>query len=202
MKPLFIVFDGIDGNGKSTQAKLLKQWLEAKGIKVFATSEPSKSEYGKHIEELLRKKEAASISREKWLELFTLDRNENLKEIRTALQEGKTVICDRYYYSTLAYQLDEEEWQSYAANFLQPDIAFILDVSAEVGLERTKAKYKATREKRTYFEKLKILKQARKKFLLLPHYLRDNIKIMDGARPIIAIAADIRKEIALFLNQS
>lgn len=200
MKALFIVFDGIDGNGKSTQAFLLKEWLEGKGIKVFATSEPSTSEHGKLIERLLRKKEAASISRKKWIELFTADRLENLKEIRAALQRGMTVVCDRYYYSTLAYQLDEQEWQSYALQFLRPDIAFILDVPAEIALERTKTKYKLTGEKKAYFEKLKILKKARKKFLLLPNYLGDNIKIIDGNKAIETISKDIKKEITLLMK--
>jgi len=199
MKPLFIVFDGIDGNGKSTQANKLKEWLEAKGIAVFATSEPSHSEYGKQIDELLRKKDAAKVPEKKWIELFTLDRVENLKEIGDALKNGKTVICDRYYYSTLAYQLGENEWQSYAAQFLMPDVTFILDVPAETGIERTKEKYELTGEKKAYFEKLEILKKVRKKFLILPRYLKDNIKIIDSARPVDAVFEDIKKEASLLV---
>jgi dTMP kinase len=198
-KPLFIVFDGIDGNGKSTQANLLREWLEKQGLEVFPTSEPSQSEYGKQIDELLRKKDAAKVSREKWIELFTQDRTENLKEIRGALQEGKIIICDRYYYSTLAYQLDEEEWQAYISRFLMPDITIILDVPAETGLERTKEKYELTGEKKAYFEKLNVLKKARKKFLMLPRYLKDNIKIIDSSKPIETVSESIRKEITLLL---
>jgi dTMP kinase len=200
MKPLFIVFDGIDGDGKSTQSLLLKEWLEAKGLEVFMTSEPSKSEQGQIINDLLRKKQAASIPKEKWLELFTADRAENVREIRAALQEGKIVICDRYYYSTLAYQLNEEEWQAYASQFLQPDITFVLDVPAETGMERTKAKYEITGEKKAFFEKLEILRGARKKFLVMPRFLKDNIKIVDSTGPIKAVAEDIKKEIMLLLK--
>jgi len=200
MKPLLIVFDGIDGNGKSTQAALLKEWLEARGLKVFTTSEPSKSEYGQRIDELLRKKQASSLPKERWIELFTQDRNENIKEIRAALQENSIVICDRYYYSTLAYQLDEEQWQSYAEQFLKPDMAFIIDVPVDLALERTKEKYRRTGERRAYFERPEILRKVRQKFLLLPRYLKDNIKIINGDRPISVVSKDIKKEVMLILE--
>ncbi|MEM4152572.1 MAG: dTMP kinase [Candidatus Pacearchaeota archaeon] len=199
-KPIFIVFDGIDGNGKTTQVQLLKEYLEKKGFEIFLTSEPSKGEYGQKIENILRRKEAAHLSREKWLELFTLDRKENVHEIIGALKEGKIVICDRYYYSTLAYQLPEETWQSYASKFLKPNIAFIIDVPAEIALKRLEEKYKITGEKKAFFEKLRILKEVRKKFLLLPNYLNDNIKIIEGNRTVKAIFEDIKKEIDLLLK--
>jgi dTMP kinase len=200
MKPLFIVFDGIDGSGKTTQINLLKEYLEKKGCDIFITSEPSKGENGKKIEDILRRRAASEISKEKWLDLFTLDRKENVREIIGALKEGKTVLCDRYYYSTLAYQLNEEEWQSYVQKFIKPDLIFILDVSSEVGLKRVKEKYEQSGEKRTYFEKQKILKDVRKKFLLLPNYLNENIKIIEGNRKIQDIFEDIRKEIDLKLR--
>lgn len=196
VQPLFIVFDGIDGDGKSTQVQLLKEYLERKGFEVFTTSEPSESEYGKKIENILKRREAAKISREKWIELFTLDRKEHIHEIMGALKEGKIVISDRYYYSTLAYQLNEEEWQAYASKFLlKPNIVFIIDVPAEIAMQRLKERYKKEGEKKAYFEKLKILKEVRKKFLLIPNYLNDNIKIIDGNRPIKTIFEDIKKEI-------
>jgi dTMP kinase len=193
-RPLFIVFDGIDGNGKSTQARLLKEYLEKRGFEVFETHEPSHGEYGQQIENLLRKREAASLTKQKWLELFTLDRKDNIREILGALQEGKMIICDRYYYSTLAYQLDEQEWQYYASEFLKPDIVFILDIDPKIAIERLKEKYKITGEKKAFFEKLNILTLVRKKFLLLPQYLSDNIKIIQGDRQVKMIAEEIRKE--------
>ncbi|MGB9708310.1 MAG: dTMP kinase [Candidatus Pacearchaeota archaeon] len=199
---IFIVLDGIDGNGKSTQAQLLKEHLERKGYDVFMTSEPSKGEHGQKIENILRRKEAASLPREKWLELFTLDRKENVHEIIGALREGKMVICDRYYYSTLAYQLKEEEWQSYASKFLKPDIVFILDVDAETAVERLKEKYKLSGEKKGFFEKIRVLKEVRKKFLLIPNYLNDTIKIIDGSRTVKMVFEDIKKEIDILLKSS
>lgn len=148
---LFIVIDGIDGSGKTTLALMLKKHLESKGKQVFYTSEPSDSEYGKEIETLLRKKQASSVTKEKWLELFTLDRKENMKKIKTALDENKIVISDRYYYSTLAYQLEEQEWQSYAQQFIVPNIVFILDCNVDIALERVNQKYSLTGEKKSFF---------------------------------------------------
>ena len=197
---IFIVFDGIDGNGKSTQAQLLREHLERKGFEVFSTAEPSKGEYGQKIDNILRRKEAASLTKEKWLDLFTLDRKDNVHEIIGALRNGQMVICDRYYYSTLAYQLKEEEWQGYASKFLKPNIVFILDLPVEVAIERLKEKYKITGEKKGFFEKMRILKEVRKKFLLIPNYLNDNIKIIDSNRTVKTISEDIKKEIALLLR--
>ena len=199
-KGIFIVFDGIDGNGKTTQVNLLKKYLERK-YDVFLISTPSEGEYGKKIDNLLRRKEAARISKEKWLELFELDTKDVVRKINSILKEGKIVICDRYYYSTLAYQLNEEKWQNYASQFLLPDIAFILDLPANIALERIKEKYKISKEKRSYFEKLEILRKVRKKFLLLPNYLKDNIKIIEGNRKIEVIAKDIKKEITILLSK-
>ncbi|UZE93955.1 MAG: dTMP kinase [Candidatus Pacearchaeota archaeon] len=199
-KNIFIVFDGIDGNGKSAQVEILKKYLEKLGFDVFLISEPSEGEYGKKIENLLRRKEAARVSKEKWLELFRLDTKDVVRNIKTALEERKIVICDRYYYSTLAYQLDEEEWQEYTKEFLMPTITFIIDVPADIALERVKEKYEITKEKRSYFEKLKILRKTRKKFLLLPNYLKDNIKIIEGNRPIQTVAKDIKKEIDILMK--
>lgn len=200
-KALFIVLDGIDGNGKTTQINILKEYLTKKGFEVFSISEPSEGEYGEKIENLLRRKDAARISKRKWLELFRLDTNDVIKKIKAALQENKIVLCDRYYYSTLCYQLEEEEWQEYVSQFMSPTIAIIIDVPADVAIERIKEKYEITKEKRAYFEKMDILRRARKKFLLLPTYLKDNIRIIDGNRPIQAVAKDIKKEIDLLLKK-
>lgn len=199
-KKLFVVFDGIDGNGKTTQIKLFKEYLEKQGFSVFLISQPYEGESGKKIANLLRRKEAVRIKKEKWLELFKFDTKEVIKKIKTALDEEKIVICDRYYYSTLAYHLEEEQWQDYASQFLIPDIIFIIDTPVNVALKRVKEKYKATKEKRSYFEKPQILRKTRKKFLLLPNYLKDNLKIIDGNRSIQTVAKDIKKEIILIIK--
>jgi dTMP kinase len=100
---LFIVFEGIDGTGKSTQLHLLAEKLRQLNYAVVATREPTNGPYGKKIRELFV--DRGVVSREEELELFIADRDQHVKEtIAPALEDGCVVICDRYYLSTLAYQ--------------------------------------------------------------------------------------------------
>ncbi|MCS7134607.1 MAG: dTMP kinase [Candidatus Pacearchaeota archaeon] len=196
-KPLFIVLEGIDGNGKTTQATLLKNWLEKKGKKVFLTSEPSSSKYGKRIKILVRGK--SKISKKVWTKLFTLDRKEHEKKIKTALKEKKIVICDRYVYSTMAYQLNKKEWKSYAKQFIKPDVVFILDVPVSIAIKRIERRCKEKGEEKKYFEKKIFLKKVRKKFLEIKKFLDNNIKIIDASSSIGEIFENIKKEVKKLL---
>ncbi len=199
MKNLFIVFDGIDGDGKTTQALLLKEYLERKGYFVNYTSEPTNNESGKMISNLLRQKTANRIKKEKWFELFNEDNKEHQKTIKSSLEGNNTVICDRYFYSTLAYQLEEKEWQNYSSQFIKPDIVFILDLPVTVAIGRIKQKYEKTKEKKSCFEKSVLLNKVRKKFLILPNFLNHPIKIIDSNRSEKEIFKDIEKEIKLLI---
>ena len=195
---IFIVFDGIDGDGKTTQVSLLKEYLEKKGV-VFITSEPTESEYGKKINNIIRQRLASRTKKETWIELFTKDSEEHQKIIQQNLDDKKIVICDRYIYSTLAYQFEEKEWQDYSSKFIKPDIIFILDLSADTALKRVKEKYEKTKEKKAYFEKIEVLRKVRKQFLALPRFLNHNIKIINSDRKIDEIFKDIKKEIDLII---
>jgi dTMP kinase len=136
---MFIVFEGIDGCGKSTQAKMLAEWLENKGIPVFLTAEPTKTKLGGLIREILSGKE--SIDPAALALLFTADRYEHLAtEILPALADGKIVICERYYYSTIAYQVAQGvdrtwifELNKYATN---PNLVIFVDVKPKVAVSR------------------------------------------------------------------
>lgn len=100
---LLIVFEGIDGTGKSTQLSLLANFLRRKGLPVIETREPTNGLYGKKIRALYTDRTA--VSREEELELFLADRREHVDTlINPALRSGKIVLCDRYYLSTVAYQ--------------------------------------------------------------------------------------------------
>ncbi|MDH3776874.1 MAG: dTMP kinase, partial [Desulfobulbaceae bacterium] len=99
---LFIVFEGIDGTGKSTQLHLLAEKLRQLGYAVVATREPTNGPYGQKIRKLFV--DRGSVSQEEELELFIADRDQHVKEIiKPALSDGCVVICDRYYLSTIAY---------------------------------------------------------------------------------------------------
>jgi len=200
----FIVFDGSDGCGKSTQAKLLAAYLKRKGKKVLLTREPSDYKYGKKIMILGRKKDANRISRQQWLRLYTLDRKEHIKkDILPALKKGKIVISDRYYHSTCAYQLSKGKWKSYAKQFLTPSITFIFDLPVNVALKRIEKDLGdkgGHRNGKFVFEKKLFLEGVRKKYLAMPRYFKeDNIKIINSNRPIKETFKEVKKHLSSVL---
>ena len=136
-KPCFIVFEGIDGSGKSTQAKLLARRLEDLGIPVLLTAEPSDGPVGRIIRSLTTRPEAEEEAR-----LFTEDRRDHVERvILPALVEGRTVICDRYVHSSVAYQgargVDQAAILSAQRLFApQPDVIFLLEIPAKIALAR------------------------------------------------------------------
>lgn len=102
-KGLLIVFEGIDGTGKSTQMSLLARYLREKGLAVIETREPTNGQFGQQIRALYTNRKGVSPEQE--LELFLADRREHVHNVLIpALQEGKIILCDRYFLSTAAYQ--------------------------------------------------------------------------------------------------
>jgi dTMP kinase len=135
-----IVFEGIDGAGKSTQARMLVRKLRARGRDVVSLREPTRGWYGRELR--VKAKTAGSLTPAQELDLFVKDRRENVaRNIRPALRAGKTVILDRYYFSTIAYQgakgLDPARIRAMNERFApKPDLVFILDLGPETGLFR------------------------------------------------------------------
>jgi dTMP kinase len=139
-KGVLIVIEGIDGAGKSTQAKSLLRKLRALGLEAVYFREPSRGKWGR---ELKRKaKETGSLTPGQELELFQKDRQENVeKNLKPALKKKKVVILDRYYFSTIAYQgakgIDQARIRRMNEKFApKPDLVFILDIKAGEGLAR------------------------------------------------------------------
>lgn len=142
---LFITFEGGEGCGKSTQARVLWKNLRQRNIPAIITHEPGGTILGAEIRKSLKRKRERPISPEAELLLFAASRAQLITEvIRPALKEGKTVICDRFSYSTLAYQgygrglsLNIIEMvNSLATQNLKPDIVILLDLLSEEGLAR------------------------------------------------------------------
>lgn len=141
----FIAFEGIDGSGKTTQAKMLAKGLKTLGYDVVLTREPGGTEKGKAIRELALDKEVGGKDPKLALFLFLADRRLHLLEvIQPALGSGKIVICDRYEGSTLAYQvfaggLDFKQvraFNDYITDGLVPDLTIYLDVPVQIGRQR------------------------------------------------------------------
>jgi dTMP kinase len=129
---LFVVIEGIDGTGKSTQLHLLAEKLQQLGYAVVSTREPTDGPYGRKIRELFVDRQA--VSQEEELELFIADRDQHVQEvIKPALADGCVVVCDRYYLSTVAYQgangMDPEFIMERNRDFPVPDLAIIFEES-------------------------------------------------------------------------
>ncbi|NIS73510.1 MAG: dTMP kinase [Candidatus Aenigmarchaeota archaeon] len=145
MEGKFIVFEGIDKSGKETQAKMLYDYLHKKAIPVIYTEEPSpKNPAGRLIKKWLVG-QATITSGEAITLLYTADRFEHLKKtITPALNAGKNVICDRYFYSTIAYESAifkvEKEWiKSLHKDVRKPDVVIFIDIDPEISLKRERS---------------------------------------------------------------
>ncbi len=202
---LFIVIDGIDGSGKSKIAELLEIYLrsENKWHRILSTREPTDGNYGKKIREMLRNDKDPISNRNKLMDLFVKDREEHLRKnivpfLQTHNKKGSNiVICDRYYYSTIAFQgaqgLSIKEIIDKNKAFRKPDITFILDVEPSIALQRISYR------KKEKFERLIFMKRIREKFLKLPELLEDNIKIIDASKPSEGVLESIKLELDMFL---
>jgi dTMP kinase len=145
---LFITFEGGEGCGKSTQAKLLFRKLERQSIPAILTHEPGSTALGNELRKILKKKAGYHISAPAELFLFAASRAQLVAEvIRPALQQGKVVICDRFIHSTLVYQgygrgLDSariETLNRLATGSLNPHLVILLDIAPEQGLARKRS---------------------------------------------------------------
>ena len=163
MIEVLVNLEGIDGCGKSTQSKLLLEKLEGEGEKVIILKEPTKRPHGQKLWDMLHGKRKAT--NEEILELFVLDRIQHVEEkIQPALNDGNVVLMDRYYYSSMAYQvaggIDVEDIREKHAFAPKPDIVLIFDLPVSVALERVKGHSDADE-----FEKDEHLKKVRIAYL-------------------------------------
>jgi dTMP kinase len=171
---MFIVIEGIDGAGKSTQAKLLARWFEEKGYEVVLTKEPTDTAFGKLIRKLVLTGgkegiiDGARISHEAEALLFAADRAEHVaKLIRPSIEAGKIVISDRYFYSSLAYQWArglDLEWLIDLNRFaIRPDLVILLDLPVKESMKRING-----RSIKTEFDKIaELQKKVRENYLKL-----------------------------------
>jgi len=137
---LLIVLEGIDGSGKTTQARSLLRRLRSRGWQAAFFREPTRGKWGREIKRKAAKADSLTPSEE--LDLFVRDRRENVeKNLKPALAKGKVVVLDRYYFSTIAYQgakgIDPRRIRRLNEAFVvKPDLVIILDVAAGEGLAR------------------------------------------------------------------
>ena len=204
-KGIFVVVDGLDGSGKSEIIKMLHNHLFSrhKKYRLLATREPTNGKYGKQIRKMLKKEKNPEVSGKKLMNLFLKDRQEHLKKTiepflkNLSKNELNIVLCDRYYYSTIAFQgaqgLNIKDLIGKNKKFRKPDVVFILDVEPSIALERIAYR------KKEKFEQLEFMKKIRQNFLKLPKLLNDNIKIIDSNKKLDDVFEDIKKEVGKML---
>jgi len=154
MKGHFIVFEGIDGAGLTTNSKFLVDWLNSIGIRAWYTKEPTQGTIGLYIRKLLKSGADPFLL----TLLFTADRKEHMEnEVIPKIRDGIFVVCDRYLFSTIAYQsahgAKEELIRRLNKNFLKPDLVFLLDIDPSISLNRKQAE-KESYERKEFLEKV------------------------------------------------
>jgi dTMP kinase len=194
----FIVFEGLDGSGQSTQVKLLGDFLKKRGYQVILTKEPTqKSLAGQKIKEDLDKK--TKIDPAQLQRLFAQDRKEHLEKITIPnLKEGRIVISDRYFFSSLAYgsiDLSLDWLIDLNKDFLYPDMTFILKVRPEICLERIRKRDNNFK----LFEQQEKLTKAWRGYELLSQRF-ENIYMIDGEPPKEVVFTEIKELVIAKLN--
>lgn len=201
---MFITFEGIDGVGKSTQLDLLEQWLIARGREVLRTLEPGGTELGQEIRHLLLHRKGDVSPRSEAL-LYAADRAHHVAtKIRPALQQGKVVLSDRYFDSSVAYQgaareLDVDQVRDislWAVDNLLPDLTILLDLTAEQAIQRRNRT--GVEPDRLEQEKVDFFERAREQYLKLatePRFLiiDANLSVDDIQRQVRARVAEVMR---------
>lgn len=197
-KGKFIVFEGIDGSGKSTQLKMLAETLRENGIKCAETLEPTFGTVGAVLHDVLSGK--INADPKVIAALFVADRLDHLTNAENGvlkmLAEGTTVICDRYYFSSYAYQSVEvpAEWvieaNKLASETLRPDCTLFIDVSPKVAMERISS----NRETAELYETEERLTAVREGYFKAFERMKneEKIEIFDGDKQVSEIAEDIK----------
>ncbi len=191
----FIVFEGIDGSGKSTQVEMLAEYLRSQGREVHVTRQPSDRFVGKAIRKVLSRE--VSIPPQALAGLFLADRYDHIigeDGLLSKLDAGIDVICDRYFWSSFAYHgLDMEiqfviDIHKEIFDLLTPDITLFIDILPEVSIQRIASRS----EQRDLFEKESILSDVRQNYLAAFAKFPDvNIQTVDGSKSVEEVSKDI-----------
>lgn len=203
MRGLFIVFEGGDGAGKTTQARLLAAWVTAQGREAVLTREPGEGPVGEKIRAILLDPATGDLSPRAEALLYSADRAHHVDTtIKPGLERGAVVISDRYIDSTLAYQgagraldmADLEPIAWWAADHLVPDLTVLLDLAPRDGLATIKELDRLEAAGHDFHDR------TRDHFLELAGRAPERYLILDAREPITAIQEQVRARVALLLS--
>ncbi|MEO0225356.1 MAG: dTMP kinase [candidate division WOR-3 bacterium] len=201
---LFITFEGTEGSGKSTQAKLLYDWLITQDLPCLLTREPGGTKIGEAVRGILLDPLFKELSVKTELFLFLAARAQLVSEvILPAINQGKIVISDRFSDSTYAYQVYGRKLPErptmllnrFATSGLKPDITFLIDLPVEEGLKRNRLIDQDRFEK----EPLPYHLQVREGYLRLARRAGGRIKLVDGRQPVEVIQSEIQNRTRVIL---
>lgn len=202
---LFVCFEGGEGGGKSTQSRLLQQWLEAEGHDVVLTFEPGDTEVGKRIRQIVLSPETGELSNRTEVLLYAADKAEHVDTVvLPALRAGSVVITDRYVDSALAYQgagrtevvAEVEAVNRWATRDLRPHLTVVLDLEPQAGLGRFEER------DRIEGESLEFHQRVREAFLAMAAQDPDHYLVLDARGSIDEIHAAIRERVAAALPKA
>jgi len=198
----FICFEGGEGAGKSTQSRLLAQWLREQGREVALTFEPGDTPVGKEIRRIVLSPETGELAHRTEALLYAADKAEHVAEVvRPALERGAVVITDRYVDSSIAYQgaargIDVDGLEGmlrWATDGLRPHLTVVLDVEPADGLGRFEGRDRIEAEPAEFHQR------ARADFLRLAEADPEHYVVLDAREPIDELAAAIRDRVARVL---
>jgi dTMP kinase len=212
---MFITLEGIEGSGKTTQISRLVEFLEDRGIECVTTRQPGGTLIGKNIRSILLDPANSALEPLAELLLYMADRAQHINElIRPALQNGKTVVCDRYFDATLVYQgfargLSIEligQLHQLLFDDLKPDVTLLLDLSPQVGLKRAWQQLnngqRSGDESRFEDEAVAFHEKVRAGYLELARLEPDRFRIIDAAKTQDQVFAVMKKVVSFLLKQS
>ena len=185
---MYIVFEGIDGAGKSTQIQLLKEWLEANGFRVETLVEPTDSKVGNLIREILQRPDATTDRVQKTLGLlFAADRMFIMDKLE---DESKIFISDRSFISSLAYQ-EPAEWIEVLNKYAKkPDLLLLLNLDVKKSVARASGE--------DTFENEEFLTKVKDNYLrIVENYTHE---IIDANNGVNKVSSDIKKAVAPYLG--
>jgi dTMP kinase len=204
----FITFEGLDGCGKTTQFRMLAQWLREHGKDVVETVEPGGTAIGQQIRRILLDPASAGIQPRAELLLYFASRAQNVDQvIRPALDAGRIVLCDRFTDSTMVYQgwgrgLDVDvvrDLDRIACQGLKPDVTFLIDIDLETSLMRARRRNErlGPSESRIDEESAAFHERVRQGYLALAKAEPDRVVVIDGAAGIGEVSQRIRQGLHL-----
>lgn len=207
---LFVTFEGIEGSGTTSQLRVLREYLQAAGHRVYATREPGGTRIGERVRSLLLDPAHSEMEPATEILLFSAARAQLVRqEILPRLAQGEIVLSDRYADSTLAYQghglgLDMSVLRAitaFATDNLVPDLTICLDVPVEIGLARKKGQ-SPEEWNRMEQKELEYFERVRSGYLKLARSEPGRWRILDATLPFEDVQARIRQEIEPLLSKS